>query len=180
MPKNPFPLPQKKRSSQSTAPENSDAARVPTSGIDRRTFLTWLSGGVISAGTLLTMGTGALRLLVPNVHYGESTRMILDSPEHYPMGITYLEEHQVYLLRKGDTFRAMSGLCTHLGCSVNLSASGREFLCPCHGSRFDQQGQVLRGPASRPLPWLGMALTVDGRLVVDRSREVSESESLRV
>ncbi len=126
------------------------------------------------------MGTGALRLLIPNVHYGESPRVLLDPPGHYPVGVTYLDKHRVYLIRKGDQFRALSGRCTHLGCAVNLDASGRGFHCPCHGSRFDEQGEVLRGPAPRPLPWLWVELAVDGRLVVDRSREVSESEHLQV
>lgn len=150
------------------------------SGVDRRTFLTWITGWIVTAGTLLSMGAGALRFLIPNVTYGESPRVFLDPPDFYPIGITYLEKSRVYLVRTGDHFRALSGVCTHLGCSVNLEASGRGYNCPCHGSRFDDQGQVLQGPATRPLPWLRVELTVDGRLVVDRSRTVSESERLEV
>jgi nitrite reductase/ring-hydroxylating ferredoxin subunit len=50
-----------------------------------------------------------------------------------------------------DTFRAFTAVCTHSGCLVNNVASGR-INCVCHGSAFDANGgQVLRGPATRPL-----------------------------
>jgi nitrite reductase/ring-hydroxylating ferredoxin subunit len=168
------------RQSKTKFPQKSGATLKSASEMERRTFLTWVTGWVVSAGILLSMGAGAWRFLIPNVTYGVSPRILLDPPKSYPVGITYLDKHRVYLLRTGDHFRALSGVCTHLGCTVNLEASGRGFNCPCHGSRFDDQGQVLRGPAPRPLPWLLVELAVDGRLVVDRSRIVSESERLRV
>lgn len=47
---------------------------------------------------------------------------------------------------------ALSLVCTHLGCIVNWVPEKKEFHCPCHGSIFDAHGNVLRGPAPRPLP----------------------------
>ena len=47
---------------------------------------------------------------------------------------------------------AVSRVCTHEGCIVGLPASsGATLDCPCHGSRFRTSGQVVNGPASRPL-----------------------------
>jgi len=47
---------------------------------------------------------------------------------------------------------AVSRICTHEGCTVNLPTSaGATLDCPCHGSRFRTTGQVVNGPAARAL-----------------------------
>ena len=51
-----------------------------------------------------------------------------------------------------DTYRAISGICTHQGCIVtDYDGSSNVFVCPCHGSRFDQSGNVVQGPAGSKL-----------------------------
>jgi glycine/D-amino acid oxidase-like deaminating enzyme/nitrite reductase/ring-hydroxylating ferredoxin subunit len=47
---------------------------------------------------------------------------------------------------------AVSLRCTHLGCLLRFNGAERSWDCPCHGSRFDVDGAVLEGPATRPLP----------------------------
>ncbi len=49
-----------------------------------------------------------------------------------------------------DSFLALSMMCTHAACIVGAPRSG-VLTCPCHGSQYDMKGQVLRGPAFRPL-----------------------------
>jgi len=46
---------------------------------------------------------------------------------------------------------AVSLRCTHLGCLLRFNAAERSWDCPCHGSRFDVDGEVLEGPATSPL-----------------------------
>jgi Rieske Fe-S protein len=50
-----------------------------------------------------------------------------------------------------NTLTAVSAVCTHAGCTVALDGATSSWLCPCHGSRFDLQGNVIGGPAARPL-----------------------------
>lgn len=46
---------------------------------------------------------------------------------------------------------AVSLRCTHMGCLLRWNGAERSWDCPCHGSRFDVDGQVLEGPAVNPL-----------------------------
>ncbi len=48
-------------------------------------------------------------------------------------------------MRDDSGFYALSLVCTHLGCTVTVTED--DLACPCHGSRFDRQGKVLKGPA---------------------------------
>ncbi|MDR9502077.1 MAG: ubiquinol-cytochrome c reductase iron-sulfur subunit [Desulfurivibrionaceae bacterium] len=47
---------------------------------------------------------------------------------------------------------AVSRTCTHLGCRLNFSQEEKQFICPCHQSRFSPQGKRLDGPAQKDLP----------------------------
>lgn len=64
-----------------------------------------------------------------------------------------------------DEFVITGTICTHAGCQVRPSSGSLN--CPCHGSIFSLDGEVVRGPASSPLPiydWVldGDVLTVKG------------------
>jgi cytochrome b6-f complex iron-sulfur subunit len=51
-----------------------------------------------------------------------------------------------------DTYKALSGICTHQSCIVTgFDGNNNRFVCPCHGSQFDLNGNVAQGPANRKL-----------------------------
>ena len=56
----------------------------------------------------------------------------------------------VYRDEQGSA-HAVSIRCTHLGCLLRFNSAERSWDCPCHGSRFDVDGAVLEGPATKPL-----------------------------
>ena len=59
--------------------------------------------------------------------------------------------HDFIVVRDNSGFRVFSSRCTHLGCRIG-HLSQNLLQCPCHGSSFDRNGQVVTGPALRPLP----------------------------
>ena len=66
--------------------------------------------------------------------------------------IAQLDGQKVAAFRDEDgTLHAVSPVCTHLGCQVNWNSGDRSWDCPCHGSRFSPDGEILHGPAVRPL-----------------------------
>jgi cytochrome b6-f complex iron-sulfur subunit len=153
---------------------NPPSLNDPTS---RRGFfqltLGWLAAGFAVAAS----SAAAMRFLVPNVLYEPSLRFKAGQPDDYAeSSVTFLEEERVFLLRQGNTFRCLSAICTHLGCTVNRASNG--YHCPCHGSVFNEQGTVLSGPAPRGLEWFSVTLSKDNRLLVDKSQRVNAGQYL--
>ena len=48
------------------------------------------------------------------------------------------------------TFTVIDGVCTHEGCTIS-GATATQYVCPCHGSRYNLTGQVQQGPAKANL-----------------------------
>jgi 3-phenylpropionate/trans-cinnamate dioxygenase ferredoxin reductase component len=67
-------------------------------------------------------------------------------------GIMQVDGQRLAVHREeGGSLHALSPVCTHMGCLVEWNPAERTWDCPCHGSRFAFDGQVLQGPAKRPL-----------------------------
>jgi nucleotide-binding universal stress UspA family protein/nitrite reductase/ring-hydroxylating ferredoxin subunit len=66
-------------------------------------------------------------------------------------GIVVLAGEKLAAFMDGDGLHLMSARCTHLGCTVAWNPTDSVFECPCHGSRFGHAGEVVNGPAARPL-----------------------------
>jgi cytochrome b6-f complex iron-sulfur subunit len=129
----------------------------------------------VSACALVAGGSTALSLdfIRPRVLFEPSTKFGLIPPSSMEPGqIQTVEAHRVYVMRLNDGFRALSSVCTHLGCVTRFQPDSKTIACPCHGSRFDLNGDVLGGPAPRPLRWLEMDVSPKGLITVDTAMEV--------
>ncbi len=79
-----------------------------------------------------------------------------------------LKGDPTYVVVKGDGEIANYGInavCTHLGCVVPWNASENKFMCPCHGSQYNDEGKVVRGPAPLSLALAHADVTEDDKLV---------------
>lgn len=148
--------------------------------ISRRKFFLWVGWGGLAA-SLAGSFLGTARFLFPNVLFEPPSSFKLGKPEDYAEGsITFSEEHNIFILRDKTGFRAISAVCTHVGCIVNWNQSQNKFICPCHGSTFSPTGEVLSGAAIGPLKSFSIELAKDGRLLVDTRKTVKKEDYFRV
>jgi len=164
-------------------------------GNDRRDFLIKLGTGA-GVCALGAQGVASLRSLVPNVSYDAPTTVKLGPPSDFPDGLKFLADERLFIFRDGNTFHAVSAVCTHLGCTVRAEALSKpetadvggsplrlthQFSCPCHGSHYKGDGTNVSGPAPKPLSWFRLSVALDdGQLVVDLADEVERDFRLTV
>ncbi|HUU35777.1 MAG TPA: Rieske 2Fe-2S domain-containing protein [Vicinamibacterales bacterium] len=162
---------------------------------DRRDFLLKLGTGA-GVAAITVQAAASLRSLVPNVSYDPPTTVKLGPPADFPDGLKFLPDERLLVFREGNTFHAISAVCTHLGCTVRAEALSNpqtldvggtttrmthRFLCPCHGSQYAGDGSNVAGPAPKPLAWFRLSVSPDdGQLVVDLADEVAHDFRLTV
>src|SRR5579864_727987 len=172
-----------KLSRQKTEPGAENAKKTSS----RRSFLRRLGLGALITG-LAGQLFAFVRALVPNVLYEAPRSFKIGVPETFAQGMTYLQDHRLFIGRDQRGLYAISAVCTHLGCTVkmmNLNQSRKvqvagksveitqEFHCPCHGSKYYGDGTNYAGPAPRPLDWYRLEVSPnDGQLLVNTSEVV--------
>jgi nitrite reductase/ring-hydroxylating ferredoxin subunit len=78
---------------------------------------------------------------------------------------------------------AMTMTCTHQRCALKIEngIDGQApIVCPCHGSLFTERGDVLKGPATEPLPWFEVSIDAQGMVVVNLAKRVNPEWRLKV
>ena len=147
------------------------------SGQSRRDFIKRFSSwAAATAGILASISL--LRQFVPRLS-SHQKRFKIGRKNNYPVNtFTYLPDRQLFVYRDHEGIRAVSAVCTHLGCIIEKSEDG--FQCPCHGSCYNEEGEVLSGAASKDLPWFELQKDVDGQIVVDQGRLVDPERKLYI
>ncbi len=142
-------------------------------------------GGVASSGALAVTtcrfvtapasgGAGSGRWIrtvkLDSLIEGEAKRVTLIADHHDAWTLEKdVQLGAAWLVRRGDAVEAWSVTCPHLGCSIDRSAVGPGFYCPCHDSSFDPSGKRLDGPSPRDLDSLATRVD-DGVVLVEYRR----------
>jgi cytochrome b6-f complex iron-sulfur subunit len=93
--------------------------------------------------------------------------------EFQPGTVSHVQKGRFYIscLEDGGML-ALWQRCTHLGCTVPWQEDEGQFHCPCHSSIYTPAGEVISGPAPRPLDQFPIEI-VDGTVVVDTGHPIS-------
>jgi cytochrome b6-f complex iron-sulfur subunit len=114
--------------------------------------------------TLISFVYPASKFLIPPKISANDTQLTINKDE-IPLGtakeIIFNETPLVLINRRGSGFIALSRICTHLGCLVGYDKFNDKLICPCHAGEFDLEGNVLSGPATKPLPRYPLKITAD-------------------
>jgi cytochrome b6-f complex iron-sulfur subunit len=139
--------------------------------MDRRTFVHQCLGAAAGAGGSLVLTSCASLVVRPVTPVDGRIQLALN---RYPelteaAGSLRLQadgmREPIYVLAQTDgRYIALSPICTHLGCTVEVERD--RLVCPCHGSTYDRGGAVLKGPAERALTRFPTQVT-DGVLVIE-------------
>ncbi len=135
--------------------------------LTRRSFLFWGWGAFLSF--LVASAASTLRFLLPNVLYEPSQKFRAGKVTDYPLGITIDKPNRVWIIRNDKGLYSMWSRCTHLGCTPNWFPDESRFRCPCHGSNFNVNGDVIAGPAPKPLWRVSVSATPQGELIIDKA-----------
>ncbi len=133
-----------------------------TTRISRRDFVKLSTNALFGLSGLLALG-GLLRYFDYLPEPEKPTEFDLGELANYPVDSrTVRNDIPAIIYNKDGKIVAHSLVCTHLGCTI--TEDGAEFECPCHGSRFDENGAVLTGPAQQPLKNLRVEILEDNTL----------------
>lgn len=138
--------------------------------LTRRRFLKNLLGAFLALTGISFVGT-IVAYLSPRKQKGG--RKILLDPNGSPIPIKELEDKSylvgvgidgepTIVIRYEGKLRALSAVCTHLGCLVKWFPNRAEFFCPCHAGRFDANGVNIAGPPPSPLKRFRSFATKEG------------------
>lgn len=137
--------------------------------VTRRSFL-WMGWTALAAFFVSTSGAMA-RFLFPNVIYEPSQKFNAGQAKDYPLGVSlkWAKEQRVWIIRTEKGIYALWARCTHLGCTPNWFEDQKRFRCPCHGSNFTPDGDVIAGPAPKPLWRCRVEIASTGDLIIDKA-----------
>jgi cytochrome b6-f complex iron-sulfur subunit len=133
--------------------------------LSRRDFLRIITNSLIGLSGVLGLG-GLIKFLSYEMDPAPPSEYDLGLASDYPPGSRIVLAYiPAAIIHNDSGFLALSLVCTHLGCTVEQQLDGN-YECPCHGSRYDQQGYVMRGPSNKQLNRLKVETNEEGHLIL--------------
>ncbi len=86
----------------------------------------------------------------------------------------FAKSNGFFIVRTEKAVYATTATCTHR--NSKLKCVDGQIRCPAHGSRFTNDGKIIKGPASVPLPRFAISKTTDGHVRVDTSKSFDEAK----
>ncbi len=127
---------------------------APASG--RRSFLNWLLGGWVTA-FVVSVVYPVYRYIIPPRATGPATTNVtlplrasevkLNSGTIFKFG----QKPGILIRTQQGDYKAFSGTCTHLDCTVQYKSDSQQIWCACHNGFYDLRGRNVAGPPPRPL-----------------------------
>lgn len=146
-------------------------------GVSRREFLGWAWAASV-VGLFGQAGAALYNFFKPRVEPGGfGSKVVAGRVDEFKPGtVSHVPKGRFYISRLEDgSILALWQRCTHLGCSVPWREDEGQFHCPCHSSLFNKVGEVLGGPAPRPLDIFPLEI-VEGQINVDTGKPISRNK----
>ena len=132
--------------------------------LSRRDFLRLSTNSLLALSGILGIG-GLIRYLSYQFDPTPPSEFDIGPAVNYPTSSrTIVAYIPAVIIHDEKGIHALSLTCTHLGCAIEERNFG--FECPCHSSRYDMNGVVLKGPAASNLRKLRVEKSEDGNLHV--------------
>jgi len=147
------------------------------STLSRREFL-GIAWGASLFGLFGQAGVALFRFMKPRVRPGSFGGKIVAGQvdEFEPGTVNHIREGRFFISRLEDGgMLALWHRCTHLGCTIPWREDEGRFNCPCHSSIFNPAGEVISGPAPRPMDIFPIEIQ-DQQIVVDTGNPIQRDE----
>ena len=146
-------IPARAKSATPTATSRQAASGVQVAAPSRREFLFYIWGASIAL-ILGEVGAITVWFMFPRFKEGEFGGTFSFNPEELPAAGTTpvsVPAGRFHIARTEQGLYTLYGVCTHLGCLPKWVPTNNRFECPCHGSKYELNGQWIEGPAPRGL-----------------------------
>lgn len=145
--------------------------------VSRRQFIVGV-WAVSLLGLVGQAGAALLDFFKPRIEPGAFGTKIAagQAAEFQPGTVSHVRKGRFYISRLEDgAMIALWQRCTHLGCTVPWNEDEGQFHCPCHSSIYTRTGEVVSGPAPRPLDIFTIEIT-DGEVLVDTGHPIQRDQ----